>query len=319
MHARAAFAAIALEAASIVVGRTRVLGHLTPIANHHSLDRPLQHIKAKGRPVSQCNHCRSERKNRSAHVKCQCGKRASEGGSGKGSNSQRWASIRPLTASTDCGCFSGQKCRCATKKSPKQEAKKLGDISEHLSDLASPASTLNTASPAQPSIGTDLPWSDASTPASNFTSLDGLPQFDSSAWISNPPLDNGFGVGGTLDTSALGTIPTTGVDEGLLSLDHQQQFAMDMPDFGNMSDWPAMDDEATKQLLAMMDTPAGVDLGGFDVGSFSMNGNDKADANFGLEFPAAGQQQILTHPDTSNSNGSKCHSKPEKGCGPCCG
>ncbi len=53
------------------------------IADRRPLDRPLQHIKAKGRPVSQCNHCRSERKNRSAHVKCQCGKRASEGGSGK--------------------------------------------------------------------------------------------------------------------------------------------------------------------------------------------------------------------------------------------
>ena len=37
------------------------------------LDRPLQHINKKGRPVSQCAHCRAMRKSRSAHVKCDCG------------------------------------------------------------------------------------------------------------------------------------------------------------------------------------------------------------------------------------------------------
>jgi hypothetical protein len=39
------------------------------------LDRPLQHINKKGRPVSQCQHCRSMRKSRSAHTKCDCGEK----------------------------------------------------------------------------------------------------------------------------------------------------------------------------------------------------------------------------------------------------
>jgi hypothetical protein len=38
-------------------------------------DRPLQHINKKGRPVSQCQHCRSMRKSRSAHTKCDCGEK----------------------------------------------------------------------------------------------------------------------------------------------------------------------------------------------------------------------------------------------------
>lgn len=39
-------------------------------------DRPLTHINKKGRPVSQCTHCRGLRKSRAAHVKCDCGDKA---------------------------------------------------------------------------------------------------------------------------------------------------------------------------------------------------------------------------------------------------
>lgn len=36
------------------------------------VERKLLHVNKKGRPVSQCPHCRSLRKNRSQHVKCDC-------------------------------------------------------------------------------------------------------------------------------------------------------------------------------------------------------------------------------------------------------
>lgn len=35
-------------------------------------DRHLVFVAKKGRPVSQCTHCRSLRKSRSQHVKCEC-------------------------------------------------------------------------------------------------------------------------------------------------------------------------------------------------------------------------------------------------------
>ena len=37
------------------------------------LDRDLFPIAPKGRPVKQCEHCRSARKDKSHHAKCNCG------------------------------------------------------------------------------------------------------------------------------------------------------------------------------------------------------------------------------------------------------
>ncbi|KAM3477743.1 hypothetical protein MY8738_006289 [Beauveria namnaoensis] len=271
-----------------------IRGHRTRNCQHS--DRPLQHIKAKGRPVSQCNHCRSERKNRSAHVKCQCGKRASEGGS-------------------------GGKCKCATKKSPKQAPTQLGDISETLSDLASPASTLNAASPAQLSTSGDFQWSNAATPASDFTSLDGLAQFDPNSWLNTPQLDAAAAFGGSAvdHSSALATLPTTGAETGFQSANYQQQFPMGMPDFANVNDWPALDDESAKQFLAMMDHPADMDLTGLDASALNTTGGFNMDPTFGLDFSSLNQQQPSAQPVTETTNGANCNSKPEGGCGPCCG
>jgi hypothetical protein len=53
-------------------------GTLLSNASTRFLDRPLQHINKKGRPVSQCNHCRTMRKSRSAHIKCDCGEKTSK-------------------------------------------------------------------------------------------------------------------------------------------------------------------------------------------------------------------------------------------------
>ncbi|KAI5369760.1 Putative copper fist DNA-binding domain-containing protein [Septoria linicola] len=46
-------------------------GHRVSGCNH--TDRELTLVPKKGRPVTQCQHCRLERKKRSAHVKCDCG------------------------------------------------------------------------------------------------------------------------------------------------------------------------------------------------------------------------------------------------------
>lgn len=185
---------------------------------------------------------------------------------------------------------------------------------------------LTTHSPAQlSSTGTDFQWPDAAaapTPASNFGSLDGLAQFDPNAWMSSPPLD-GFGGGGQgmdQSASALTAMPTTGLESGrgLFSSSHPQNFPMDVPDFASMNEWPSLDDEATKQLLAMMDSTAAVDLEGFDASVLGiMGGTSNADPTFGLHF-AQQQQQLSTQPAAGNAKPA-CNSKREEGCGPCCG
>ncbi|KAF7950262.1 hypothetical protein EAE96_007552 [Botrytis aclada] len=81
-----------------------VRGHR--VSNCHHSDRPLQHINKKGRPVSQCTHCRTMRKSRAAHVRCECG---SEKAHSKGSCPENGE-----TQDTCC-CSHGARCTCALK------------------------------------------------------------------------------------------------------------------------------------------------------------------------------------------------------------
>ena len=71
-----------------------IRGHRSSSCAHS--DRPLFEIRKKGRPVSQCPHCRDLRKIKSSHTKCECGANPGEG-TGKGK----------------CQCHSGQPCICA--------------------------------------------------------------------------------------------------------------------------------------------------------------------------------------------------------------
>ncbi|KAF6812594.1 copper fist DNA binding domain-containing protein [Colletotrichum plurivorum] len=84
-----------------------VRGHR--VSNCQHADRPLQHINKKGRPVSQCQHCRSMRKSRSAHVKCDCGEKTS-----------KCAHLQPTLEGhrETCCCNHGGRCSCSHKKEP---------------------------------------------------------------------------------------------------------------------------------------------------------------------------------------------------------
>jgi hypothetical protein len=80
-----------------------VRGHR--VSNCQHSDRRLQHINRKGRPVSQCQHCRSMRKSRSAHVKCDCG------------NKNKCVHLQPTMDGhkETCCCNHGGKCTCVTE------------------------------------------------------------------------------------------------------------------------------------------------------------------------------------------------------------
>ncbi|KAF5325404.1 hypothetical protein D9619_009678 [Psilocybe cf. subviscida] len=53
---------------------TCIKGHRSSACKH--TDRPLFEIKKKGRPVTQCEHCRELRKTKQVHVKCLCEQKA---------------------------------------------------------------------------------------------------------------------------------------------------------------------------------------------------------------------------------------------------
>lgn len=87
-------------------------------------DRPLTHINKKGRPVSQCPHCRGLRKARATHVKCECGEKThtkAECGHLDKSDTKNW--LHGDTGSDGsgdqyhtCCCSHGLRCTCALKK-----------------------------------------------------------------------------------------------------------------------------------------------------------------------------------------------------------
>lgn len=54
----------------MLISETCIKGHRSSACKH--TDRPLFEIKKKGRPVTQCEHCRELRKTKQVHVKCIC-------------------------------------------------------------------------------------------------------------------------------------------------------------------------------------------------------------------------------------------------------
>lgn len=80
--------AIWQKSRNIVVGSpprsdTCIKGHRSSACKH--IDRPLFEIQKKGRPVTQCSHCRELRKTKQVHIKCSCGDvRPGKGESGAG-------------------------------------------------------------------------------------------------------------------------------------------------------------------------------------------------------------------------------------------
>ncbi|KAL2835238.1 hypothetical protein BDW59DRAFT_137370 [Aspergillus cavernicola] len=111
---------------------------------HHS-DRPLTHINKKGRPVSQCLHCRGLRKSRTTHTKCECGdkKKASH----KNDIDPHVAEKRDLKQDSHsrCGCTHGQRCTCALKKEPH-----LDPVPE--TDVAPPTAVPSSEQPRKPQL-----------------------------------------------------------------------------------------------------------------------------------------------------------------------
>lgn len=82
-----------------------IRGHRVSNCQHN--ERPLTHINKKGRPVTQCQHCRAQRKNRSAHVKCDCGEKTTKCVHLGAKENHR----------ESCCCNHGGKCSCGGLKS----------------------------------------------------------------------------------------------------------------------------------------------------------------------------------------------------------
>ncbi|KLU92176.1 hypothetical protein MAPG_11122 [Magnaporthiopsis poae ATCC 64411] len=106
-----------------------VRGHR--VSNCQHSDRPLQHINKKGRPVSQCQHCRSMRKSRQSHVKCDCGEK-----------SHKCAHLKTTVEGhrDSCCCNHGGRCTCSHKKEPGLDPVPESDSDDHATTVSATAS-----------------------------------------------------------------------------------------------------------------------------------------------------------------------------------
>ncbi|KAF8553495.1 copper-fist-domain-containing protein, partial [Imleria badia] len=129
---------------------TCIKGHRSSACKH--TDRPLFEIKKKGRPVTQCDHCRELRKTKQVHVKCLCGvQEPSSNLFSESSHSQKGATKLPAiaafphglpedleaiailpavsdgsvdsdhsgeTSPSGCRCNKGEQCDCAVPRKP---------------------------------------------------------------------------------------------------------------------------------------------------------------------------------------------------------
>ncbi|KAL9009719.1 MAG: hypothetical protein Q9173_005278 [Seirophora scorigena] len=110
-----------------------VRGHR--VSNCQHSERPLTHINKKGRPVSQCPHCRTLRKARASHVKCECGEKPHTKEEcpdlGPASDLKETAAVQASlgNATSDgkpCCCTHGARCTCALKKEYLQSVPETG-------------------------------------------------------------------------------------------------------------------------------------------------------------------------------------------------
>lgn len=94
-----------------------IRGHRVTSCTH--TDQPLTMIKPKGRPASQCQHCRDQRKNKSLHISCACSKKAGH-------------SVSCAKNPGSCTCYLSHKTKIAEKSKKKPKDKEPVKVEEAL-------------------------------------------------------------------------------------------------------------------------------------------------------------------------------------------
>ncbi|KAG2007361.1 ACE1 transcription factor [Coprinopsis cinerea AmutBmut pab1-1] len=146
---------------------TCIKGHRSSSCKHY--DRPLFEIKKKGRPITQCEHCRELRKTKQVHVKCICEGKADQSnsankkGTKSGFESAAFPNGLPLQAAGTlvalqpppgastkldaengngkggCSCKTGAACNCCTPKKSQRRTRTSSSANQHRSASASTA------------------------------------------------------------------------------------------------------------------------------------------------------------------------------------
>ncbi|BGP47336.1 copper-binding transcription factor [Rhodotorula kratochvilovae] len=195
-----------------------IKGHRSSKCTHTS--RPLTEIKKKGRPTSQCTHCRELRKTKSVHGRCDCAAREAEHAVATPEPDEPALTATEPSGVTrllnPCNCLRGGKCTCCTVvkrgapkafpqdagASPVASTSSSGGCCSSSAPLTSEAlfvepepvaSALPTPPPLDftadiPTSGIELPslWAHRGSPDSSTAAADPLPHFSPATPTSNP-------------------------------------------------------------------------------------------------------------------------------------
>ncbi|KAG9076232.1 hypothetical protein FRC06_009631, partial [Ceratobasidium sp. 370] len=158
----------AAAAALILCSETCIKGHRSSSCQH--TERALFEIKKKGRPVTQCDHCRELRKTKQVHVRCSCDAKPDQvpaapkaPGVKKGSRLPAEAAYPhglspsvtgvatspapPKHAAETCACGEGESCHCCV---PRKAASKAHAPPAHPSGHTPPPVYASGHSPNNP-------------------------------------------------------------------------------------------------------------------------------------------------------------------------
>ncbi|KAF5654485.1 transcription activator CUP2, partial [Fusarium circinatum] len=134
---------------------TCIRGHRVAKCQH--TDRPLLRVSRKGRPVSQCNHCRTLRNSRSVHTECKC------------ASASHQAMLKQF-GQERCCCDEGETCTCAHKTGRRNKK-----------DIQSPLSTDKSSTPSaalSPSEPANMPTETSLTPPRSCCAPSSTPSHD---------------------------------------------------------------------------------------------------------------------------------------------
>lgn len=110
-----------------------IRGHRVTTCTH--TDQPLTMIKPKGRPSSQCQHCRDQRKNKGLHIACACSKKGKPAG-------QHLASC--YKSPSGCTCYQSHKLKALDKSKKRDSIPHLETSQAHLNHNGNVTNNMNS-------------------------------------------------------------------------------------------------------------------------------------------------------------------------------
>ena len=200
-----------------------IRGHRVTTCTH--TDQPLMMIKPKGRPSTQCPHCKEQRKKRNAHISCNCSKK-----------------INSVTQhDPNCPCFVQGDCTCCPKSTRKSSKKKEKEILEKeaesnafSSEDVSPISnnnlsiSMNNMNMNSDTNNMSMNMNNNNNNNNNHNNNESISNILQSSWdMSSPPMGNSESLLSMLSDSSFMSANNTNTNTNNINNNRTRQIGLD--------------------------------------------------------------------------------------------